>query len=146
MSDDRRKTAAGIRALFLAHNASHELQGVYGYAIRAAGARPIPALLRVIAGKLGANSPLTVEERVFLLQLLPALAEGRDVREELRIDPRKVGHNPARTWLNAEIVHEIEERIPDGGVTKAIDVVAGIVGKSPDAVRGIWKRRKDKGQ
>jgi len=138
-NDAERETAEALRALFLRHNATHHTHGVYGYAQYAAGARTVPALLRDVA----ANGPQTAEERVFLHQLLLAVAEGRDVRKELRIDAEKVGHKPPQTALNADIVRELQQREADGQTaTDAVAAVANITGKTPDAVRKIWQRAK----
>jgi len=137
----KRETSKALRALFLRHNAAHHTFGVLEYAVRAAGSRTMPVLLREVA----ANGPQTAEERVFLHQLLMALAEGRDVRKELRIPAPKIGHNPPQKALNADIARELRQREADGEPpTKAVAEVAHIVGKEPEAVRQIRRRSKRK--
>jgi hypothetical protein len=137
MSDEKWKTAEAVRALVLEHNAAHQIRGVNGYAMNAVRSRTMPELLRQIAG----NGPQTPQERAFLNALLRAIAEGRDARDELRIDPMKLGHKPAEKELKAYIVSELRERGAGREVTgKDFADVGRLTGKSGDAVRKIWER------
>lgn len=143
---DKVREAQQIRAMCLRINSAHYTHGVYAYALRAARGRTIPAMLRELAQAVANNAPLTINERIFLIQMLPALAEGFDVREKLRIAPRKVGHNPAQAALNAEVAHEVDALIAEGeGPTRAVASVAAIVGKETEAVRTTWRRARRKG-
>lgn len=143
---DKVREAQQIRAMVLRINNAHHTHGVYAYALRAARGRTIPKMLHEISQVIANNTPMTIDERVFLIQLLPTLAEGFDVREKLRIEPRKVGHNPAQAALNADIAREVDQRIADGEASgKAIASVAEIVGKEPEAVRTTWRRARRKG-
>lgn len=143
---DKAREAQQVRAMLLRINAVHHTHGVYAYALRAAHGRTIPKMLHELAQVIANNTPMTIDERIFLIQMLSALAEGFDVREKLRIAPRKVGHNPAQAALNAELAQEVDQRIADGeGPTKAVASVAAIVGKEPEAVRTTWRRARRKG-
>ena len=65
------------------------------------GATDVPSLLRTLAR----DGPRTLDEKIFLEQLLLALAEGRDVRDELNLRVKR-GHrtHDPLVWRTAEAV------------------------------------------
>ncbi len=153
MSDDKDDLHELLRAIALRQQAAGDPIGIYRYAKLAAReykadprAEPpkkgyFSNVVFRLANVIAKNEPLTVNERVFLSHLLSALSEGFDVRESLRIDARKVGHNPSQAALNAAIVRELEQRIADGDPPgKAEADIAKITGKTKDAVHTIRMR------
>ncbi|MBK6337193.1 MAG: hypothetical protein IPF60_16170 [Betaproteobacteria bacterium] len=77
---DKAREAQQVRAMLLRINAVHHTHGVYAYALRAAHGRTIPKMLHELTQVVANNTPMTIDERIFLIQMLPALAEGFDVR------------------------------------------------------------------
>jgi hypothetical protein len=143
MSKRRADDAAAAKAFFahvLATNVRWEASGLRDLA-RAAGGKMHPSvLLRALAAKIADNARLSVEECSFLYQVLLAVADGSDVREQLRIDVPKVGHR-RKAAINDDIVRAIRWLAPSGrNLPDAIAQVAAMTGKTRAAVRLIWKR------
>ena len=133
------KTTTSLRAAFLAHNADWHRDGLYLEARRAAGSRAVTETLRAIADSIAKNKMApTVDERVFLIQLLHAVARGADVAKMLRIGRPKSGHRKANP-LTRDLTLMVDYLRAGGlGITAARKQTAAIVGMEQEAVRKAY--------
>lgn len=147
------KTTTPLLARLVAHNAAVHRDGLHHWARLAAGERTIPELLAALADSIAMRSTrsripavhkvaFTIDERIFLIQLLAAIADGRDVRAELRIDRSKVKHRKANPLMR-DLTIMVDSLIGSGlGKMAAYRQTGRGAGMEWDAVRKQYEKGK----
>ena len=121
---------------------THSGQVLLTYARRAAGSRHIDQLFYDLYTRLITPTELyNNEERMFLISLLHAIADGKDVASALRIDRAKIGHR-RKTQLPAVVLDVVDALLTESlQMTKesAMQEVADVLEMELGAVQEAYK-------